>query len=264
LIQLLFFRLKTFLNYCLKRQEKHGVHSPYVFDLMTIHLPSKKEFNCFENIEYLREQMLNSSLLVEIEDFGAGSVKGSSKIRKISEITSVSSKPQKQAQLFFRLANLHQPKTILELGTNLGLTTAYLSLACPHAKTISIEGSRELALIARQNLHSLGSSAEVRVGIFDELLDPVLEELGMVGLAFIDGNHRKDATITYWGKIKSRCNSDSIVIVDDIYWSPEMNQAWKVIKSDKLVSLSLDFYWFGLVYFRHSIEKQEFTLKIPQ
>jgi predicted O-methyltransferase YrrM len=264
LIQLLFFRLKTFLSYCWRRQEKHGVHSPYVFDLMTIHLPSKKEFNCFENIEYLREQMLNSNLVIEVEDFGAGSIKGSSRTRKVSEIAAVSSKPPKQAQLFFRLTNLHQPETILELGTNLGLTTAYLSLACPQAKTISIEGSRELALIAHQNLHAIGSSAQIRVGTFDELLDSVLEELQTIGLAFIDGNHRKEATLRYWEQIKPRCISKSIVIVDDIYWTPEMNEAWNFIKTDPRVSLSLDFYWFGIIYFREGIEKQEFTLKIPR
>ncbi len=263
MIKLLFFRLKSFLSYSWRRQEKHGVHSPYVFDLMTIHLSAKKEFSCFENIEYVREKMVSSELVIEVEDFGAGSIKSSSKIRKVSDIATISTKPRKQAQLFFRLANLHQPETMLELGTNLGLTTAYLSLACPKARTISIEGSSELAQIARQNLHEMGSQAQIRVGTFDDLLDSVLLELQTIGLAFIDGNHRKEATIRYWQKIKNHCHSKSIVIVDDIYWSPEMNEAWNTIKSDKTVSLSLDFYWFGIVYFREGIEKQEYTLKIP-
>lgn len=230
---------------------------------MTLHLPSSKKFYCFEEIEYRRELMLNSNEQFEIKDFGAGSLKGNFRIRKISNIAKVSSKPHLHAQLLFRLANLHQPDTILELGTNLGLTTSYLSLACPHAKTISIEGSEDLAKVAISNLNAVSSRADVRVGNFDELLEPILEELSTVDFAFLDGNHRKKATIMYWEKIKAHCTSKSIVIVDDIYWSPEMFEAWKIIKEDKKVSLSLDFYWFGLVYFREGIEKQEFTLRIP-
>jgi predicted O-methyltransferase YrrM len=230
---------------------------------MTLHLPSSRKFYCFEEIEYRRELMLKSIEQIEIEDFGAGSVKANSRIRKISEIARVSSKPHLHAQLLFRLANLHQPSTILELGTNLGLTTCYLSLACPKAKTISIEGSKELANIAHSNLLAVSSLAQVRVGKFDEVLEPILHELKTVDFAFLDGNHRKNATLNYWEKIKAHCESSSIVVVDDIHWSPEMLEAWEIIKSDEKVSLSLDFYWFGVVYFRQGIQKQEFTLRIP-
>ncbi|MDZ4751534.1 MAG: class I SAM-dependent methyltransferase [Flavobacteriales bacterium] len=252
------------MRYLAKRQEKHGVHSPFVYDLMTLHLPRKKQFACFGDIEFQREKMLENDSLITVVDLGAGSTLNQSQQKKISTIAAISSKPRVQAQVFFKIANLLQPHTILELGTNLGLTTSYLAKACPNAQVVTIEGSKILAEIAKENIHSCGcTNVKVVVGSFDQNLDHELTKLKSVGMAFIDGNHQEEATLLYWSQITKYCDEMSIVIVDDIYWSKGMNNAWNRIKQQSEVSLSLDFFHFGVIFFYNGIEKQHFTLKIP-
>jgi hypothetical protein len=54
------------------------------------------------------------------------------------------------------------------------------------------------------------------------------------------------------------------IIFDDIYWSQGMKRAWRTICEDQRVQLSLDFYWFGVIFLNGRMQKEHFTLRWPR
>src|SRR6186997_1470989 len=133
----------------------HGMHSPFVFEFITKVLNDKTVYQEYVKVEALRDQLLNDNRVLEVEDFGAGSVIDKKSKRSISSIARNAAKSKKFGQLLFRMIKNYQPATILELGTSLGITTSYLSLAKPDARLITMEGSKKIAEVAKRNFRNL-------------------------------------------------------------------------------------------------------------
>ena len=241
----------------------HGVHSPFVFDFIEHVLNDKHDYYCYPQIEALRNRLLADDTILTIEDFGAGSRTSATKQRSIQSIARSALKPKKFGQLLFRIANYYQPKNIVELGTSLGITSAYLASANHQAQLVTMEGAKEVAATSRRNFNKLGlNNIQITVGNFDETLGPVLSEMKRADLAFIDGNHREEPTVRYFKQLQPYCHENTILIFDDVHWSKEMEQAWETIKADENVLLSIDLFFIGLVFFRKDFKvKQHFTIR---
>ncbi len=241
----------------------HGVHSPFVFSFVKEVLNDHRGFYCFKTIEALREELKQNQTLLTVEDFGAGSNFTKFRQRSVSSIAASALKTKKFSQLLFRMVNYYQPKTILELGTSLGITTSYLACAKSDAKVITMEGSPEIASVARQNFAQLGiQNIQLIEGNFDVTLPQTLQTLSSLDFAFVDGNHRKEPTLAYFQQLLQKQNEHSIFVFDDIYWSEEMEEAWNEIKSHPAVTLTVDLFFIGLVFFRKENKaKQHFAIR---
>jgi predicted O-methyltransferase YrrM len=241
----------------------HGTHSPFVFQFIKRILNDHSQYAAYDQVENIREALLKDKSLVEVKDLGAGSVISSGTRRSITSITRHAAKPRKWGQLIFRIVKYYQPRNILELGTSLGITSAYLSLGDEHATLTTIEGSPAIAARARLNLDHLGiKNATILTGNFDQLLPELLENANTWDLVFIDGNHRMEPTLRYFHWIIERSGPGTIIIFDDIHWSKEMEEAWQQIKKDPRVRCSIDLFFIGLVFFREEFkEKLEFSVR---
>ena len=241
----------------------HGTHSPFIFNFITKVLNDKQHYREYDKVENLRKQLLKDKTVLSVEDFGAGSSFSKTNQRTIASITKNAAKPKKLAQLLFRMVKEYQPQNIIELGTSLGLTASYLSLAKPDAKLITMEGAKEIASIAKKNFETLElQNYSLIEGNFDDGLSTVIGQLSSVSFAFIDGNHRKEPTERYFYELLSKAGNDSIFIFDDIHWSREMEAAWATIKSHPSVRCSIDLFFIGIVFFRHEFqEKQHFNIR---
>lgn len=241
----------------------HGMHSPFVFDFITKLLNDKTIYPEYTKVEALRNQLLNDSTVLVVEDFGAGSTIDKKSERSISSIAKNAAKPKKFGQLLFRMVKYYQPANILELGTSLGITTSYLSLAKPDTRLITMEGSKEIVDIAKRTLKVMKTrNVEIIEGNFDNTLSAVVRGLSAVDLAFIDGNHRQEPTERYFKELLAKTNNDSILVFDDIHWSSEMEAVWETIKNNAVVTCSIDLFFIGVVFFRKEFkEKQHFTIR---
>lgn len=258
------FLIKKTIHYIVTSGHKfgHRIHSPFVFDLIQNVFRAKNSKDTFALIEKRRKELLHNTKELTIEDFGAGSKKNTSNVRKISYIARTSLSQGKYARLLFNLVSHYQPKTILELGTSLGISTAYIAKGNPNAKFISLEGSTTIAEVAQKTLQSCEiTNVNIHIGNFNDTLASVLQELQTIDFAFIDGNHTKEATLRYFEQILPYCNEKTILIFDDISWSEGMNEAWKNIYTDKRISISIDICKQGIVFFRKGIVKQHFTIR---
>lgn len=238
----------------------HGIHSPFVYDLYTQVIDISRKESIFEDIETLRKKLLNNKTIAVKSSFGAGSIINSK--TSLNEIAKKASVSPYLGRLLFRLANYFKPKTIIELGTSLGISTLYLAAANNESKVYSIEGDSALTKIASENLNKLGvTNVSLITGDFDNELAVLINKIENIGMVFIDGNHTEDATVKYFNLILEKTNHDSFIIFDDIRWSEGMRKAWQSICTDERVSISIDLFNCGIVFFRKGIVKQHFNLR---
>lgn len=260
---------KKFASYWLHASngKGHGIHSPFVYDFVRNVLMDKQIYPCYKNIESIRKKLKRNSDLLTIQDFGAGSRVNSERKRSVESIANAALKPKKYAQLLFRIAHYYQPKELLELGTSLGVTSSYLATANPNSVLHTFEGAPAVANVAAANFKNLKiQNIEQVLGNFDNTLPTFLQShfanAQKLDFAFIDGNHREEPTVAYFHQLLPYVHEHSILIFDDIHWSEGMENAWNQISADPNVTLTIDLFFIGLVFFRkENKEKEHFTIR---
>lgn len=136
----------------------------------------------------------------------------------------------------------------MELGTSLGITTAYLASVNSHSLVETYEGCDAVVEIAKANWNKLGiSNIQCHVGEITEAKLRLSNE--MLDVVFIDANHTYDATLLYFETLVNRMHAKSVMVVDDIHYSEEMEKAWTYIQRHAVVSSTIDLYKMGLVFF---------------
>ena len=256
------FQASAFISYLLQAKGPHGIHSPFVFEFLHTVLDDSKSYYDFERIEMQRGLLLQDSSTIQVTDMGAGSKSGNSTSRSIRSIAKTALKRPKFCRALYRMAAKQQPRTVVELGTSLGISTAYLSLAHSGSQMHSIEGCPEISRRAGELLDSLNiTNCALHVGNFDLKLGPLLESLTNVDLVFIDGNHRLEPTLRYFRQILPSCSEETVLVFDDIHWSKEMSDAWEAVKRTSGVTLTIDIFEMGFVFLKPTLEKQHFVVR---
>ncbi|MEN9547634.1 MAG: hypothetical protein RIR12_225 [Bacteroidota bacterium] len=241
----------------------HGTHSPFVFEFIIKVLNDKSFYTEYKQVEQLRSHLLKDKTVLQVQDFGAGSSLSKTNQRSIASIAKNAAKPKKLGQLLFRMVRHYQPATILELGTSLGITTAYLSLGNPKASIITLEGASAIANSAKHNFEKIKLSNYTLVeGNFNHTLSAALNSVTTFDFVFIDGNHRQEPTERYFNQLLPSLTDRSLIVFDDIHWSPEMEAAWDTIKKHPAVRCTIDLFFIGIVSINKSfIEKQHFSIR---
>jgi len=239
------------------------MHSPFVFRFILQVLNNRSQFYSPASIKSLRKRLLKDDRTLEILDLGAGSRVRANKTTTVRQLMNTAVKPEKYSELLYRLVAFYQPQNIVELGTSLGVTTASLAAANPAAQVITIEGSPQVAGVAAEVFSGLNlQNIKQEVGDFDELLPSIIGHLPRIDLAYVDGNHRYQPTMDYFKLFLSKHHNDTIMVFDDIHWSPEMEQAWREIQQHEAVRCTIDIFFLGFVFFRNEFKaKQHFTIR---
>jgi predicted O-methyltransferase YrrM len=248
------------ISYYFSAKTKYDIHSPFVFEFVTKVLNQKKASNeQIENIEKIRRDLLHSSLLINVEDFGAGSSSQQTILHKVKDIVKNSSKSSKYANLLYRLINYYKLTNILELGTSAGISSMYMAVAS--GNVVTIEGCPETAKLAGENFNKLGfENIQQRIGNIDELL-PEIASQQTFDCVFFDANHTEEATIRYFELCLKSIKNESVFIFDDINWSDGMKKAWHNIKQHASVKVTIDLFFMGIVFFRKELSKEDFVIR---
>ena len=238
------------------------MHSPFVFDLLTKCVYDKTNRPAYKTLDDFRESLLANEAEIDVTDFGAGSRVFKSNRRKISAIGKNAGISRKRAKLLFRLTQYFKPENILEIGTSLGLATSALSIGHPSAKITTLEGCPETASVAKKQLDSFGlNNVDVKIGEFATTIHSLDIRHSTFDLIYFDGNHQKEATLKYFDLLLPTINNDTLWIFDDIHWSDGMESAWESIKNHPNVTVTIDTFQWGLVFFRKEQQKEHFVLR---
>ncbi|MDW7691614.1 class I SAM-dependent methyltransferase [Flammeovirgaceae bacterium SG7u.111] len=255
------FTISSYLRYLRRAKNEHSLHSPFLFELYTQVIRPAKKYYVFDRLTELKFKLSDDRRQIEVTDFGAGSRTKAKKTRSVRSIAKVSVSPTATSQLLFKLVERFQPKTMIELGTSLGVNSLYMQAPISTAKLYTFEGCPNIAQVAKDNFEWFGLSPEIIKGNIDETLPAKLSELEKLDFVFFDANHRYEPTLNYFAMCLEKAHEDSVFVFDDIYWSEEMAKVWEEIKSHAAVTLSLDLFEVGIVFFRKKQPKQHFVLK---
>ncbi len=256
-------QILSFVNHFFSANRRgHGIHSPFAYQLCENVFYNTHHFYEFETLNAIRLQLQNNKDTIEVEDFGAGSKTFKGNYRKINEIALKGISSRKQSEIIYKLINFLDCKTCVELGTSLGLNSLYIAKVNTRVNLISVEGSKHLSEFA-YHLASKNKVNNIQFihSTFEEALPSIIEKNTTVDFLYVDGNHTYEATLRYFNLFVSKKHNGSVFIFDDIYWSKGMTKAWEEIKQHPSVTLSIDLFYFGLVFFKPEI-KEKISLRL--
>jgi len=264
-----FHRIWAFLRHSLTSWNTtgEGIHSPYLFELVRFVLRDRNAYYCFEDIERRRELLLACEDALDVVDYGSqGSPEGRHVQRRVCDIAANHLESASVGQMLFRLVNwigMHEkrPLEVLELGTSLGITTAYLASADSRNRIVTLEGSAEVLKVAQGVWRALRlENITWREGNIDNTLYECARE--KLDVAYIDANHTYDATLRYAGYLLPRLTEKGILVLDDIHYSEEMENAWEALKNDPRVTTSMDLYHVGLLFVDPHYLKRHYKIRL--
>jgi predicted O-methyltransferase YrrM len=251
-----------YIRYLLTARTKYGIHSPFVYKLVTEVLEDNRMFYGYETVKKLRTQLLRDDTLIRVKDYGGGSRVDNRMHKTISSLANHSSISPKYGQLLFRLVHYFEPDKILELGTALGISTSYMAWARPSTSIYTLEGCPEQTKVAQSNFEQQQlSNIKVHQGNFKNNLPDVLEQMQQVDFALFDGDHRKGSTLHYFEQCLPYFTNDSVLVIDDLHHNAEMEAAWEAIKSYSQVTVTINLFRMGLVFFRTEQVEEHFTIR---
>jgi predicted O-methyltransferase YrrM len=256
------FQIKSYLKFLWHSKNEHAVHSPFVFNLLTKCFYDKKPKPEYSIIKNYRSSLIKNKNTINVTDFGAGSRVFKSNSRQISQIAKTAGITPKRAELLFRITNYFQPDTILEIGTSLGLATSALALGNPRASIVTLEGCQETANQCQLQLQKFNfNNVNSIITEFNDYLKNHRPSTINYQLIYFDGNHSKKATLEYFELLLPTITNETVWIFDDIHWSAEMEESWEIIKDHPKVTVSIDTFQWGLVFFRYEQPKQHFIIR---
>lgn len=255
--------MRRFTDYYLRSDTIHRAHNDLIYNFCSEVLEDNRFFYIYGDMVPIEEALKNDFGFIEVTDFGAGSIalQPVMKKRQIRKIYKKSSSNPSKGQLLSKLVRHFKPKSILEIGSNLGVSSGYLAGTLQQSKFIGLEGCPELSKRSRSVLEHLRlDRAQIITGSFDQTLPEILktEDFDFV---FLDGNHNYTATLRYFNWLKAH-HQNQILVFDDIYWNPQMAKAWDEIKRDPLVDWSIDLFQIGIIALHsgQNISPQHHTL----
>jgi predicted O-methyltransferase YrrM len=261
--------LKTiplYLNYYLNAVDEHSLQAPFVFHLYNSLKQKLPKSHGDEDIEHLRKKLLNDTTPVKVQDVGAGSRKSQKNAGKtIRQIAQYEISSWKKCVFLNALIQDRGFSNCIELGTSLGITTAYLSRACADGNLFTFEADATLCQKAADHLSLLGcKNVRIIQGNSDHTLTPFLEKSPQIDCAFIDANHTSQALERYFNWLVTYISENGLIIIDDIRWSMDMNKSWNNLCKHPDVSVSLEFRDIGVLFIKTKHTRQHYILENPR
>lgn len=251
------FRIKALGHHLLRSVSRYRIHSPYIYSLITKGLKSSLSPEASLSMRQLKKNIHGVPPFTS-EDAGTGVNRtlGGPQLLKMGI-----SHPY--GKMLYGISKHLKPNNILEIGTSAGISAAYMALGNPHAKIKTVEACKNKALIAKDlmeknNFHNVS----VIYGYGNEVLDQLAKENYKAQMVYVDADHSWEGTVGFFHQLTRLTTRESIIILDDIYWSADMQRAWKHITNQKQVTLSLATMRLGMVFFHPKRTKQQLYLQL--
>ena len=248
-----------YIKYIAKAKGRHGIHSPFVFDLVNVCFNIKVAKNDKITLDNYLSILYSDKKTYLFDTYGAGS-KSKKTYTTIESLAQKASTKGKYWKLLYRISKHYKSTNILELGTNFGLGTLAFKLGNPFSFIKSIEGSKTLNDINKHNFFNLKlENIDFIQSSFEDFFTQQNDSI--YDLVFIDGDHIGKNLLSNLDKTLQNCHNETLIIIDDIRWSADMLSAWEQIIADKRFHLTIDLFKLGIVLLKTNKEKEHFILR---
>lgn len=243
-----------YLRHRIQGKAVRRLHSPLLFSLCHAILVKGMDPPGSEPILDRKRQLLSDRTLLSYSDPGR---EGKMVERTVAQICRRSNL-EYASRLKARIAMHFKVRRCIELGSSLGLGAAWIRSGMSNGgRLITLEGVPQLAAISRNTSEICDLDFEVREGLFADSLAKALMDLGKVDMVVFDGHHRKAATLQYLQNVLPYCHSETVLVFDDIHWSPEMENCWELIQNMEQIPQTLDLFFMGLAFpYRNAVREQ--------
>ena len=237
---------------------RHSIHSPFLYAFVN-NVLHKRSRVAHPDIEAYRNKLKSTHSVFPYTDFGKD---GQVINRKVSDVARASLKPRMFAEMIARCCAHLKVRDAIELGTSFGLTSAYIARNIT-GTLHTYEGDNASAEIAQQGWKDLGlENITLIPGNMDETLLNKPLPTPEPSLVFMDGNHRKAPTLAYFKHLIRQSGTRTVFVIDDIHWSPGMEEAWEEMKQDPKVTASLDCYFMGFLFLNPELSREHFHMRL--
>ena len=235
-----------------------GVHSPFVFNLITKVIEERCQCYSFHDIELIRRQLLFQKGEITYPDRRQ---KGKMRSRPIGRIVEREAIRPKHGALLFRLANYFRSKHILQLGPSMGLSTLYLTSYASDLKCIALENVPEFATIARIAFDKAARNpVDLRVGRYKDLLPKALDDMGQLDFVFFNTLYEQQNNGWLFEKCLKHVHANTIFVFEGIKASRKMREFWQEVCSHPEVTVTIDLYSMGIAFFNKKLHKKDYIV----
>lgn len=237
-----------------------GVHSPFVFYLVTKVIEERCPYYKYELVEKVRDALLKTKKSLMVEDGEQGGME----LRSISKEVAGSMKLPSYDQLLFRLVNHSKAQYLLEMKSSFGLSTMYMAAPDSRSRIWTMEEG-ETAVYANLSFGHAGfRNIHLTEGRCGDKLDDVLRKMDRIDFLFFNPDDRVydfSQMERMFLKCSSKLHSRSVVVLDAIHRSEASAKLWRVLKSDERVRVTVDVYSYGIAYYGEELQKEDYDLR---
>jgi predicted O-methyltransferase YrrM len=238
------------LRHYFRARTAYDLQSPFAYAFARETLDDRRWYYVFSEAEALRDTWKRDKRAIDTLDLGAGGRGGR---RKVADLARHSATPPLFCRWLFHIVRFVRPERMLEMGTSLGVSALYQSAAARSARFITLEGCPQTAGLARKTFDRMHCPVDLRQGAFDDLLPEALADLERLDYLFLDGDHSRAGTLRYLEQCLRYTHNETVWVIADIHWSDEMEKAWKDIQAFPGVTMTVDLFGLGVVFFRREL-----------
>ena len=242
----------------LRYRKGFGVHSPFVFNLITKVIEEKASYYCLDDIELIRKQMLYREEMITCPKYWR---KGKAYSQTVGQIVKKLAIKSKHGALLFRLTNYFHPKEILQIGASMGLSTLYLSSYASGLRCRVLENEREFAKISRI-VYEKGARnpIDLRVGNYQESLSKVLEETDKFDFVFFNRPYEQQNNYLLFEMCLSKVHNETVFVFEGIKENGQIRKFWQTVCRCPEVTVTIDLYSMGIVFFNKKLHKRDYIV----
>ena len=191
------FKGWKYIKFLLKATNQHGVHSPFVYDLVTKCFYDKAWYGDYKELEIIRKDNLS----------------------------------KKKSRLLFRVVKYFKPNSVVVFGKKKDVINNTILLAQPEAKIMNEDDWPDYEVVKPFDLIYFNSADKA------DYLKALVYLLGTT-------------------------TNDTVWIFNNIHRSEDFSEVWKTIKRNKSVRMTIDLFFWGMVFFRTEQAKEHFRIRM--
>lgn len=249
--------LWKFVRYLYKSKHRRGfgIHSPSLFYMVTMIIEDKNPYYCFDRIEGLRMFLKKSGKTIMCDW-----IEERTEI-KVSDLIHAQNFSPVYDQLLFRLTNHYKPRTVVEIGDTIGLSTLYLASSDRNRKVISVGDSENIIQFAREVLKkNKVENAEFKNKVAKETVLAVAESLEEVDFLYLGRSLPADKIKEVVDALECSITSRTVMVMSDIYKTKQKELMWNELKKHSKVRVSLDMFHYGILVCDEALQKEDYNL----
>jgi predicted O-methyltransferase YrrM len=216
-----------------------GVHSPFVYNLITKIIEDKSAYYVFDDIEKFRNRLLSEK-------------------NETGRITLEETQSRNYGAILFRLAHFFRCQTIVEIGSSTGIMGLYLATASRAQSRCYLLEERENVL---QTLHQWALAHDLQhiyciTGQYKETIQSLSLRMQKADLIFINQPSDSMDVEAVISLCRPLIGKQSILILNDIVRNKEVKTVWQTLKEHPQSRVMLDLYELGIVFFDDKLPKR--------